>query len=469
MELFSEIEQKHRKSAASLAIRMRPQTLEEFAGQQKFIGPGKLLWRMLKADCLSSLIFYGPPGTGKTSLAYVISHQTAAEFVITNAATIGVTQIRSIIKAACDRLLTTGKRTVLFLDEIHRFSKAQQDVLLDDVENGTVILIGATTENPYFSVNSALISRSTVFEFNPLSIGDIRAVILRALKDTERGLGRYNVTITDDALEYLATVSDGDARRALTALEVGVLSQVKTDGKTSLSQIVFDKPLAVESIQQKAIVSDPAGDSHYDLASALQKSMRGSDPDATIYWLARLIAGGEDPRFIARRIVVCAAEDVGNADPMATVLAAAALQISEFVGLPEAQLALAQAAIYIACAPKSNRSAKAIWQAVADVRNGRTAPVPQHLRDSHYKSAKKLGRGKDYKYPHDFPGGYVPQEYLPQEFAKRYYEPVNWGKEKEIAQYLQRLKQYSDKMKQQNMTNKTAKSTKPAEHTKPVK
>ena len=447
MDLFYQTERRNITTAAPLAVRMRPRTLEEFAGQEKFIAPGKLLWRMLKADRLSSLIFFGPPGTGKTTLAHVIARHTSAEFVVTSAATIGVKEIRVVIQAAKDRLAVEAVRTVLFLDEIHRFSRNQQDVLLDDVENGTIILIGATTENPFFSVNSALISRSTIFEFEPLSKTDIAKIIQAALTDSERGLGQYKVSITDDALEYLTAMSDGDARRALSALEVGVFSQMgaeKNDQTKETVKIVFDKALAIESIQKKALLSDAAGDNHFDLASALQKSMRGSDPDATVYWLARLIVGGEDPRFIARRIAVCAAEDVGNADPMATILAAAAVQISEFVGLPEAQLPLAQAAIYIACAPKSNSSAEAIWQAGRDVRQGRTAPVPDHLRDGHYAGAKKLGRGVEYQYPHNFPDGYAAQSYMPAEFAKQYYQPSSRGIEKRMGEYLKRLRQILD-------------------------
>ncbi|MBN2211945.1 MAG: replication-associated recombination protein A [Sedimentisphaerales bacterium] len=439
MSLFAESERKHFHAATPLAARMRPRMLEEFVGQEDFIAPGKLLWRMLQADRLSSLIFYGPPGTGKTTLAAVIASHTSAVFVPTNAASIGVAQIRDIIKAARDRLAAEGKRTVLFLDEIHRFNRNQQDVLLDDVENGVVILIGATTENPYFSVNSALVSRSTIFEFKPLNNEHIKTILRLALGNKNRGLGNYQVTITDDAMDYLAIMSDGDARRALTALEVGVLSQAQQD--QSGQTVTFDKNLAVESIQKKALVSDPAGDNHYDLASALQKSMRGSDPDATVYWLARLIVGGEDPRFIARRIAVTAAEDVGNADPMATVLAAAAVQISEFIGLPEAQLPLAQAAIYIACCPKSNASAQAVWTAAGDVRSGRTAPVPDHLRDAHYASAKKLGRGVEYRYPHASPDGYIPQTYLPQGFEKKYYQPSSRGYELKLADYLKQLEE----------------------------
>lgn len=445
MDLFEESEKREIEKNAPLAVRMRPRRLDEFVGQQQFIGEGKMLWRMLKADRISSLVFYGPPGTGKTTLAHVIANHSSAAFVPANAALIGVKDIREILQKAYDRLTVHGKRTVLFLDEIHRFNKAQQDVLLNDVEVGTVILIGATTENPYFSVNSALISRSTIFEFEPLGKEEIKAVVRAALKDKERGLGAYRVEMQEGALEYIAVMSDGDARRALTALEIGVLSNVNQFEDIEEQTIVFDEALATESIQKKAIVSDKGGDSHYDLASALQKSMRGSDPDATVYWLARLIVGGEDPRFIARRIAVTAAEDVGNADPMATVLASAAVQISEFIGLPEAQLPLAQAAIYIACAPKSNRSAAAIWSAAKDVSSGRTAQVPAHLKDAHYSGAKKLGRGVDYEYPHSLPGAFSTQGYLPEEFRKRYYQPTERGREKAMGAYLAKLQGLLDK------------------------
>jgi len=415
---------------------MRPRSLDEFVGQSHFVGQGKLLRRMLEADALSSLIFYGPPGVGKTSLANVIANQTKAEFRYLSAPAATVKDIRDIIAEAKDRLGATSKRTVLFIDEIHRFNRAQQDVLLDDVESGVVIFIGATTENPFFAVNSPLISRSTVFYFELLGEEDILKVLRWAISDKERGLGKFDIEADEKALKYLATVCDGDARKALTALEVGVLSQSskKTSGK-----IKFDLQTAKDSIQGKTIDYDGTGDTHYDLASAFQKSMRGSDPDATVYWLARMIAGGEDVRFIARRIAVCAAEDVGNADPMATVLAAAAVAISEFVGLPEAQLALAQAAIYVACAPKSNASSSAIWNAVSDVQNEPTVPVPKHLKDSHYPAAKKMGFGADYKYPHSFDGGFVVQDYLPGGVQKKYYRPSERGYEKNISHYLQKL------------------------------
>ncbi|MDD5065137.1 MAG: replication-associated recombination protein A [Phycisphaerae bacterium] len=423
-------------AAEPLAVRMRPRTLEEFAGQKHFVGEGKLLRRMLEADRLSSLIFYGPPGTGKTSLARVIANHTKATFNYLSAPAASVNDIRDVIRQAKDRLATAGARTVLFIDEIHRFNRAQQDVLLDDVEAGVLILIGATTENPFFSVNSPLISRSTVFTFESLSEEDIVQLLTAAIADKERGLGRLDVEAEEKALKFLAVMSDGDARKALTALEVGVLSQAaRREGKRTK----FNLEVAKESIQQKTIDYDGTGDTHYDLASAFQKSMRGSDPDATIYWLARMISGGEDTRFIARRIAVCAAEDVGNADPMATVLAAAAVQISEFVGLPEAQLVLAQAAIYVACAPKSNASSSAIWSAVSDVKSQKTIPVPKHLKDSHYSAAKKLGYGTDYKYPHNFKDSFVPQEYLPAALKKRYYDPKEAGYEKNIKLYLQKL------------------------------
>jgi putative ATPase len=451
---YAEARQAKLSAAAPLAVRMRPRTLDEFAGQSHFIGEGKLLRRILEADALSSLIFYGPPGVGKTSLAMVIANQTKAEFRYISAPAASVKDIRDVIAEAKDRLASSSKRTILFIDEIHRFNRAQQDVLLDDVESGIVIFIGATTENPFFAVNSPLISRSTVFHFEPLSEDDIVGVLKRAIADKERGLGKYKIEAEDKALKYLATVCDGDARKALNALEVGILSslnikEIKRDagetpatqsaGKMPATRIKFDLQTAKDSIQGKTIDYDGTGDTHYDLASAFQKSMRGSDPDATVYWLARMIAGGEDVRFIARRIAVCAAEDVGNADPIATVLAASAVQISEFVGLPEAQLALAQAAIYVACAPKSNASSSAIGSAIGDVQNEKTVAVPKHLKDSHYSAAKKMGFGAEYKYPHSFEGGFVVQEYLPGGVKKKYYKPTERGYEKNIRGYLQKL------------------------------
>jgi putative ATPase len=439
-QLFDDQEQAGRQAAAPLAARMRPRTLEEFVGQQHFLGAGKLLTRMLQADRLSSLIFYGPPGAGKTSLAMVIARQTKAKFCSLSAPAATVKDVRAVSSEARNRLETGAGRTILFLDEIHRFNRAQQDVLLDDVETGILTLIGATTENPYFSITGPLISRSTVFRFEPLEREEVVRLLRAALSDPERGLGRFRVQGEDAALRFVADMADGDARKALTALEVGVLSQMS---QTGTAGIKFNLEVAKESIQQKAVLYDGTGDTHYDLASALQKSMRGSDPDATVYWLARMLAGGEDTRFIARRIAVCAAEDVGNADPMATVLAAAAVQISEFVGLPEAQLVLAQAALYVACAPKSNASAAAIWQAGADVRNEPIRPVPPHLKDAHYPAAKKAGLGAGYKYPHDYEAGFVTQEYLPGP-PKRYYVPRDAGYEKNITRHLQTLRSLVD-------------------------
>jgi len=447
--LFSEVEKTQLDKNAPLAWRMRPEALEDFLGQRDFLGPGKLLRRMLEAKSITSLIFYGPPGVGKTSLANIIANIINAKFHYLSAPSASVNDIRSIISIATDRLITTKTKTVLFIDEIHRFNRTQQDALLNDVETGIITLIGATTENPFFAINSPLISRSTVFRFLPLNKNDITELLKKTLKDKTKGLGTIDIEATDQALEYLAIMSDGDARKALTALEVGVMSQKNTGAK----KITFDLETAKESIQQKHINFDPTGDSHYDLASALQKSMRGSDPDATVYWLARLIVAGEDPRFIARRIAVCAAEDVGNADPTATILAASAVQISEFVGLPEAQIPLAQAAIYVACAPKSNASVKAISAAISDVKTKRTIRVPNHLKDSHYPAAKKSGFGTEYKYPHNYPGGFVRQEYLPKKEDIRYYKPTNRGREKIINDYLQRL---DFLVKQHNANSKPA-------------
>jgi len=419
---------------APLALRMRPRTLEEVLGQEHFCGEGKLLWRMIRADRLSSLIFYGPPGTGKTSLAHVIARHTRAYFESVNATDSSVKELREILHRAAARKRASGRRTVLFIDELHRFNRAQQDVLLPDVEQGTVILIGATTHNPFFALNSPLLSRSQIFEFKPLSPEDVKRLIERALSDGERGLGGYPVEMHPDALEHLAQVCDGDARRALNALEVGVLSaEPGPDGK-----IHFDLALAEDSIQRKAIVYDRDEDEHYDTASAFIKSMRGSDPDAALYWMAKMLEGGEDPRFIARRVVICAAEDVGNAAPNALVLATAAQQAVEFVGMPEAVIPLAQAVTYIACAPKSNAAYKAISAALQDVREGRTLPVPQHLRDASYRGAERLGRGKGYKYAHDYEGHWVDQDYIPT--TRIFYRPTEMGQEKLIKQRLDAIR-----------------------------
>lgn len=459
MDLFADQREAALKRVQPLAVRMRPLSLDEFAGQQQFLGPGKLLRRLLDADRLSSAIFYGPPGTGKTTLAEIIANQTSAAFESKNAAAIGVKDVRDVLERARGRLEANDQRTVLFLDEIHRFNRAQQDVLLGDVEDGIIILIGATTENPFFAVNSALVSRSQIFQFESLSTDDIRSLIQRALNDAERGLGKFNATINDDALAFLSEACDGDARRALTALEIAVLSQTKSgpdrganrqatgsavsnDEKSKKKselprEIAIDLATAQDSIQRKAIVYDGTGDQHYDAASALIKSMRGSDPDAAVYWLAMMLEAGEDPRFIARRIAICAAEDVGNADPMALVLANAAVQTTLFVGLPECALPLAQAAIYIACSPKSNASTIAIGSATKDVKEGRTVPVPKHLRDGHYAGAKKLGNASGYKYAHDFEGGMVDQDYLGVD--RTYYTPTDRGHEKVMAEYLERF------------------------------
>jgi len=427
MDLFDEMRSAHRNTARPLAARMRPRTLDEYVGQQHFLGEGKLLRRMLLADRLNSLVFYGPPGSGKTALAHVIANQTKSRFVPLNAVSAGTKEVREILAEARRHLEDDGRRTILFLDEIHRFNKAQQDVLLPDVEDGVIILIGATTQNPFFAINSPLLSRSQIFTFEPLSREDVKALVLRALADRERGLGNVPVTITDEALAFLAEVSDGDARRALTALEIGV--------KSSEPPVTYDLALAQDSIQRKLLDFDPTGDTHYDLASAFIKSLRGSDPQAAVYWLARMLESGEDPRFVARRLVIFASEDVGNADPMALVLANAAWDAVEKVGLPECQLNLSQAVTYLATAPKSNASTMAIGNAVKDVKEGRTLPVPKHLKDSHYHGAKEtFGHGKGYRYAHDFEGGWVDQEYVPADVT--YYEPTDRGFEATIRERM---------------------------------
>ncbi len=421
-------------SDAPLAVRMRPETIDKLLGQEHFCGEGKLLRRMIEADRLSSLIFYGPPGTGKTSLAYVVAAHTNAFFRQVNATSSNVREIRDIIAGACERRGRSGRRTVLFIDELHRFNKAQQDVLLPDVENGTIILVGATTHNPFFALNSPLLSRSQIFQFKPLANEDIERLIRRALSDTERGLGAHDVRMSPEALEHLVGMCDGDARRALSALEVGVLSSARPDGDT----VVFDLALAEDSIQRKALVYDRDEDEHYDTASAFIKSMRGSDPDAALYWMMKMLQGGEDPRFIARRVVICAAEDVGNAAPNALLLATAAQQAVEFVGMPEAAIPLAQAVTYIASAPKSNASCLAMERARKDIEEGRTLPVPDSLKDAHYRGARQLGHGKGYKYAHDFEGGWVDQDYIPT--TRIYYEPTESGHEARIAETLRRIR-----------------------------
>jgi putative ATPase len=460
VDLFADSRKKNVQRVAPLAVRMRPRTLDEFAGQGHFLAPGKLLRRMLEADRLMSVIFYGPPGTGKTTLAELIAQYTKSHFEQMNAASVGVKEVRAILDESRKRIEHGGKRTVLFLDEIHRFTRSQQDILLGDVENGLILLIGATTENPFFAVNSALVSRSQIFQFQALTEAEISALVRRAIQDPENGYGKLKMSIDDDALNFIAISSDGDARRALTALEIAVLSQSKErdegEGRrdenvaspsslipppSSLLHITLD--IAQQSMQRKAIVYDHTGDEHYDAASALIKSMRGSDPDAAVYWVARMLEAGEDPRFIARRIAILASEDIGNADPNAIVIAHAAWQLTERIGMPECQLTLGQAAIYMACAPKSQASANAIWAAMEDVREGRTIPVPKHLRDTHYPGATRLLAGEaKYVNPHSTERGFVDQDYLGVD--KAYYNPTNRGHEADIGKRLGELRVKSD-------------------------
>jgi putative ATPase len=417
---------------------MRPRTLDEFIGQEHFLGPGKLLRRLLQADRLTSVIFYGPPGTGKTALAHVIANHTQCAFRQLNAVAAGIKEVRELLSEARTELMDSGRRTILFVDELHRFNRAQQDVLLPDVEEGRVVLIGATTQNPFFAINSPLLSRSQIFAFEPLTRAQIKTLLHHSLADQDRGLGKLDVQASEDALDFLAEQSDGDARRALSALEVGVLSALSTDAQASAGPIAFTLEVAQDSIQKKVLDYDATGDAHYDVASAFIKSMRGSDADAAVYWLARMLEAGEDPRFIARRIVIFASEDVGNADPQALVVAAAALQAVEFVGLPECQLNLAQAVTYLATAPKSNAATHAIGKAREDVRSGHTLQVPDHLRDAHYRGARQLGHGEGYQYAHDYEGGWVDQAYLPE--ARHYYEPTDRGHEAEIRRRMEELR-----------------------------
>lgn len=437
MDLFDYVRQNTMKNESPLASRIRPETLDEVVGQQHIIGKDKLLYRAIKADKLSSIILYGPPGTGKTTLAKVIAHTTSAEFLQINATSAGKKDMEEVIAQAKNNQGMYGRKTILFIDEIHRFNKGQQDYLLPFVEDGTIILIGATTENPYFEVNGALLSRSIIFELKSLSKEDIRTLILRAVNDREKGLGAYDAVIDDDALEFLADVANGDARAALTAIELGVLTTERSaDGKIHITLAV-----ASECIQKRVVKYDKSGDNHYDTISAFIKSMRGSDPDAAVYYLARMLYAGEDIRFIARRIMICAAEDVSNADPMALVVATSAAQAVERIGMPEAQIILAQAVTYVASAPKSNSAVCAISDAMAAVRDTMTAPIPVHLQDAHYKSSQKLGHGIGYKYAHDYPNHYVKQQYLPDGLTDRtFYHPSENGYEKTIREYFNKIK-----------------------------
>ena len=441
MDLFDYMRQENGKKESPLASRMRPTSLDEVVGQQHIIGKDKLLYRAIMADKISSIIFYGPPGTGKTTLAKVIANTTSAEFTSINATAAGKKDMEQVVENAKNMRGMYGKKTILFIDEIHRFNKGQQDYLLPFVEDGTVILIGATTENPYFEVNGALLSRSIIFELKPLSQEDIKTLIRRALTDSAKGLGSYGAVIDDDALDFLSDMANGDARSALTAIELGVLTtEPSADGKIHITLSV-----ASECIQRRVVKYDKSGDNHYDTISAFIKSMRGSDPDAAIYYLARMLYAGEDVKFIARRIMICAAEDVGNADPQALQVAVAAAQAVERIGMPESQIILAEATNYVACAPKSNASYLSIDAAMHMVASGQTPPIPVHLQDSHYKSAGKLGPGIGYQYAHDFKNHYVAQQYLPDALAgTRFYEPTDMGYEKQIRDHLEKIRREAE-------------------------
>ena len=438
MDLFEYMREQQKETEAPLASRLRPTTLDEMVGQQHIIGKDKLLYRAIKADKLSSIILYGPPGTGKTTLAKVIAHTTSAEFLQINATSAGKKDMEEVIAQAKNNQGMYGRKTILFIDEIHRFNKGQQDYLLPFVEDGTIILIGATTENPYFEVNGALLSRSIIFELKSLSKDDIRTLILRAVNDREKGLGAYDAVIDDDALEFLADVANGDARAALTAIELGVLTTERSaDGKIHITLAV-----ASECIQKRVVKYDKSGDNHYDTISAFIKSMRGSDPDAAVYYLARMLYAGEDIKFIARRIMICAAEDVGMADPNALTVAAAAATAVERIGMPEARIILAEAVTYVASAPKSNASYMAVDEALSYIKSHKTGAVPVHLQDSHYKSAGKLGHGVGYKYAHSYPNHYVNQQYLPDGMEDvTFYHPTDIGYEKDIKAHLKMLRE----------------------------
>ena len=437
MDLFEYNLQKRGTQDAPLAARMRPTTLEEFVGQEQIVGKDKLLYRAIKGDRLGSLIFYGPPGTGKTTLAKIIANTTKSEFVQINATTAGIKDIKDTVTAAKERLGMFGKKTILFIDEIHRFNKTQQDTLLPHVEDGTLVLIGATTENPYFEVNRALVSRSVIFSLEPLQQKDIASLLRRALADEEKGLGSYHAQMDEDALDFLSNTANGDARAALNALELAVLT---TDpGDDGIIHITLS--VAEDCILRRALQYDKGGDNHYDTISAFIKSMRGSDPDAALYYLAKMIYAGEDPKFIARRVVICAAEDVGNADPHALQVAVSAMQAVNFIGMPEGRIPLAQAVTYVSCAPKSNAAYLGIDKALADVRNVQIKGVPPHLRDGHYSGSHDLGNAIGYKYAHDYPNHYVEQQYLPDELVGTvYYDMSNNGVERRMKEHMKRLK-----------------------------
>lgn len=437
MDLFDYMRESNKDNDSPLAMRLRPRTLDEVVGQQHIIGKDKLLYRAIKADKLSSIIFYGPPGTGKTTLAKVIANTTSAEFCQINATVAGKKDMEDVVAKAKDNLGMYARKTILFVDEIHRFNKGQQDYLLPFVEDGTIILIGATTENPYFEVNGALLSRSIIFELKSLEKEDIKTLILRAVNDEKKGMGAYHAVIDEDALDFLADISNGDARAALTAVELGILTTERSeDGFIHITLSV-----ASECIQKRVVKYDKSGDNHYDTVSAFIKSMRGSDPDAAVYYLARMLYAGEDIKFIARRIMICASEDVSNADPMALVVATSAAQAVERIGMPEAQIILAQAVTYVASAPKSNSAVNAISEAMETVKNTMTAPVPSHLQDAHYKSSSKLGHGIGYKYAHDYPNHYVEQQYLPDGLTDRkFYRPSENGYEQQIREYFHKIK-----------------------------
>ncbi len=437
MNIFDYMRSSDMEKEAPLAARMRPRTLEEVVGQEHIIGRDKLLYRAIKADKISSVIFYGPPGTGKTTLAKVIASTTSAEFTQINATVAGKKDMEEVVAKAKEIQGMYGKRTILFIDEIHRFNKAQQDYLLPFVEDGTVILIGATTENPYFEVNGALLSRSIIFELKPIPVEAVRELLRKAVCDTDRGMGAYGAVIDEDALDFLADISGGDARHALNAIELGIMST----GRSEDGKIHITLDVAQECIQKRAARYDKSGDNHYDTISAFIKSMRGSDPDAAVYYLARMLYAGENVAFVARRIMICAAEDVGNADPQALVVATNASLAVERIGMPEAQIILAQAAAYVASAPKSNAACNAISAAMEEVGRTGNLPIPAHLQDAHYKGAAKLGRGTGYKYAHDYPNHYVRQQYLPYELdGREFYKPSGNGYEAKIREHMQRIK-----------------------------